>query len=217
MRMPRIHFAPQLWLGLVLLIFALLLELVPLAGAEWSPAESKMMSEHPTPVRFSRTIGSVAQTRITLRLMRDIVRRSAYDPVVIEAAERAVADASGRDERELAGAIDSYLTDHLSFLPDGLIQGEILRTPRYLIDRIGAEGKARADCEDGSMLAAALATCVGLPARFVALAFFDASRPFAHVFAEVKTQDGWVPIDPTEPNRGGMRELPVTRRMELAV
>ena len=220
------------WIGAALLALALLLqpslllaalngdtrELTAAARADWPQLDGGGdMPERIAPVKFSRVIGSVAQTRVTLRLMRETANRSLYDPVVIEAAVNAVRNADGRDANALARELERYLRAHLDFLPDGLIQGEVLRSPRYLLDEIAKHGKARADCEDASMLTAALGKSVGVPARLVALAFFGPSEPFRHVFAELHTPRGWVAVDPTEPSRAGMRALPVTRRMELAV
>lgn len=204
-------------LGFVLLLLALLMQPSILLASRIPDDGGGDMAQRIAPVKFSRAIGSVAQTRITLRLMRETANRSLYDPVVIEAAVHAVRSADGRNTEALARELSTYLRAHLAFLPDGLIQGEILRSPRYLLDEISQHGKARADCEDASMLTAALAKSVGVPARFVALGFFGPSEPFRHVYTELHTPRGWVPVDPTEPERAGMRALLATRRMELAV
>lgn len=137
----------------------------------------------------------------TLVEMARIARRAALDPLVLEAATEAVRPVGGRDTLGQAEALHWWLTQHVDFLPDPEPEpgDELLRAPDHLLREVRAYGYARGDCDDAAMLAAAMATAVGLPARFVALAW-GAPPQFGHVYAEVDTVNGWYPLDVTEPS-----------------
>lgn len=133
------------------------------------------------------------QTIETLQLMRRIVNDAVRDPVVLEAAVAAVRDTPVRDTTAQAAALRAWLLQHVDFLSDPVIAGDVLRTPRYMLDQVNTAGAARGDCDDASMLAAALGKVIGLPARFVVV-----GTPYRHVFAELLTADGWQEMDVTE-------------------
>lgn len=145
-------------------------------------------------------LGADAQTRATLRTMRDVAIRAARSPRVVETAVRIVRGVSGRDFTSMAAEIRQWLEEHIRFIPDPRIDGEVLRTPRYLLEQIDREGQAAGDCDDVATLAAALGKSVGLRARFVVLAFAPGG-PFRHVFTELHTPRGWREMDVTEPAR----------------
>jgi transglutaminase-like putative cysteine protease len=159
-----------------------------------------------TPVRSLQILGGDAQTRATLRIMRDVANQSLVDPAVVETAIDIVRYVDGRNTVQLARSIRAWLADRIRFLPDPLVDGDFLRTPRFLLNEIHSYGFARADCDDTATLAAALGKAAGLPARFVVLAFFDRRAPYAHVFTELETAEGWLECDVTESQSAPVRQ-----------
>jgi transglutaminase-like putative cysteine protease len=134
----------------------------------------------------------------TLDAMRGLSRAALTDPAVIETAAAVVRTVTPRDQRGQFQALRSWLASRFRFLPDprGV---ELLRTPRYMLDRIAEDGTVHADCDDAATLGAALALVIGLPARFVAVGF-RARGPLSHVFTEVLTPEGWRELDVTRPS-----------------
>lgn len=134
----------------------------------------------------------------TLNVMRDLARAALTDPAVIETAASVVRTVTPRDQRGQFQALRAWMAARWRFLADprGV---ELLREPRYMLDRIAADGVIQADCDDAATLGAALALVIGLPARFVAVGFRGGRGPLSHVFTEVLTPDGWRELDVTRP------------------
>jgi transglutaminase-like putative cysteine protease len=155
------------------------------------------------------------QTRITLSLMKRLTYEALLSPDIIQTATDIVRNVSGHDTRGLAAAIDGWSRSHVGYLDDPIVQsgGDFLRTPDYVLLEIKHKGRARIDCDDAAMLTAALALSVGLVPRFHAVAFGDPSAPFQHVYTEVYTDAGWMPLDITSTGR----QLPISRDMILEV
>lgn len=127
--------------------------------------------------------------------MKDVVAKSLYIPDVVETAVGIVRYIPGRDTPTQHRALREWLATRVSFLPDPAINGDVLRTPDYALRQIKQYGIARLDCDDTSMLAAALAKAIGMRARFVVLGFPE----YKHVYAEAWTSDGvWRDFDVTE-------------------
>lgn len=142
-------------------------------------------------------IGGDSQTKITLRVMADLVRRALRDPAVLLAAAESVRGIDGHRVPAQVVALRTWLSRNVQFLRDPDIDGDVLRTPAFLLDQLHSTGVIRADCDDVSMLAAALGKAIGIPARFHAIAFEPG--PFRHVYAELQTPDGvWHEMDVTE-------------------
>lgn len=139
-------------------------------------------------------------TYITVAHMRSLSRAASYDPTTRTAAVKLVAGTSGKDGREQARTIRSFLEDHTSFLrdPHGT---EALHDPKMLLRTILTGHIAYVDCDDVAMLAAALGLAIGLRARFVLLAFGTPTSPFRHVFAELgdPRTGRWYEMDITRP------------------
>jgi transglutaminase-like putative cysteine protease len=77
-------------------------------------------------------------------------------------------------------------------------------------------GKILVDCDDAAILMAALGESIGIPARLVAVAFFDPGADFSHVWTELFDGDRWRVIDPTRGSQPLDMRL-VTRIMMLDV
>lgn len=116
----------------------------------------------------------------TMRQMRENVRRARTHPLVWETARRIVAAVSPRDEQGQARTIREWLDARFRFTRDPL-GTELLLTPTYLLGRIADQGFVQGDCDDAATMAAALGTSLGMPARFMAVAFGE-DQPYSHVF-----------------------------------
>lgn len=134
----------------------------------------------------------------TMREMGRLARAALLDPVVLETAAGVVRRLDPASPLLAQWkAIRAWLAAHWRFLrdPEGV---ELLRTPRYLVDRILANGTVQGDCDDAATLGAAIGLATGLPARFVAVAF-PGKMDLVHVYAELKTSLGWRDLDVTRP------------------
>lgn len=143
-----------------------------------------------------RIPGGDAGTRATLRAMQAEVNRSLCRPLVLGTAVSIVREngLSGRDTVGIYHALREWLAGCVDFLPDPLVDGDVLRTPEYVLEEVARHGVARIDCDDCAMLAAALSKAVGIPARFRVLGF----PAWAHVYTEMLTAEGWAELDVTE-------------------
>lgn len=76
-------------------------------------------------------------------------------------------------------------------------------------------GQASGDCDDAAILSASIALAMGLPVRFVLLAFAPGGG-FRHVYAEACERGRWVEFDVTKPAQfpSGLR---ISRRMFVPV
>lgn len=155
-----------------------------------------------------------AGARQTLRLMADLIRQALRDPVVLERAAAVVARVPGRSAERQYQAIRQFLVYHLKYLydPDTM---ELLREPRYLLDRIAATGRAEGDCDDVAVLGATLGLAVGRPARLVAVGFQGPEGPYSHVYADLLIDGRWREVDTTRPI--GETLVPPSRGMQLEV
>lgn len=127
-------------------------------------------------------------------MMSALVARSIRDPSIVQVAVNVVRGVDGRDSVGMYDAIRAWLESHIEFLPDPLIDGDVLRAPDFVLAEIALHGTARVDCDDTATLSATFAKAVGLPARFVVLGFPE----YRHVFTEILTEDGWCDVDVTE-------------------
>lgn len=133
----------------------------------------------------------------TVWRMRRLARRGARDPLLRWLAASIVrqdADAGAR-----AQAVRDFLERAVDFTqdPDGV---ELLKSVRYQLRELELHGRVAGDCDDVAVLGAALGMALGLPARFVLLAFTPGA-PYEHVYAELLTRSGWVELDTTKPDQ----------------
>lgn len=76
------------------------------------------------------------------------------------------------------------------------------------------------DCDDLSMLLAALLMNAGFKVRWKVISWRDTvpKHAFTHVYLIVKTKDGWMPLDPTLKEKGFARErAPINRAVTVDV
>lgn len=130
----------------------------------------------------------------TVRAMRAAVERAKLDLRIRQAALSLLALTPPKDT---LAEIDALLT---------FVRSRI----RYTGDIVGIETVADAattlqseagDCDDMSILLAALLECVGIPTRFV-IAGYNGPE-FEHVYVAAEIAGELLPLDPTEPHGAG--------------
>ena len=130
-------------------------------------------------------------TKATLNYMRQYVREYKKSLPVRELALSCIRDLRGH--KNWVGQIKrlhSYVQKRIQYVRD--VRGvETLQTP--LVTMKIRQG----DCDDQSVLLAALLESIGHPTRFVAIKqnFFG---PFVHVYTETKIGPRWIPLETTE-------------------
>ena len=136
-------------------------------------------------------------TQQTVRKMQHLVAVATIDPRVRRCAEWIVRDARGGDRPAEARANFDFVRDSMRFTRDPS-DVELLQDPRALLARIAEQGWAAGDCDDQSMLTAALGHTIRLPIVFVLLG--PAPKVYEHVYAAMETPEGLVSLDTALPH-----------------
>ncbi len=131
----------------------------------------------------------VEGTRQTLAVMRQLVRSWRATPLVRGLAEEIVSTVEAKNGAAEIDSLRQWIMQNIRYTQD-VNEVETLQTPEALLTSM------QGDCDDQSVLMAALAESVGYAARFAALGFSPDN--FAHVFAEVKLGTRWIPAETTE-------------------
>lgn len=151
----------------------------------------------------------------TLYAMYHLVRESLTDPVVRGTAVTIAAQEAPGRLGPIVSALNSWALGAFHFMRDPF-RKEQLHKPIWMLGQLRERGRIYVDCDDAAILMAALGEAVGVPARFVAVAFFDPRADFSHVWTELHDGTGWRVIDPTRGDQPlDMRR--VTRIMVLEV
>ena len=145
--------------------------------------------------RLTWTLGEIPEGRegtiATLRIMRSYVRQGKTLPDV---RLKAVALTSGLAQKDYSGQIrrlHAFVRDQIRYLRD-ITDVETLQTPDVTL------ALAAGDCDDKSILLAALLESIGHPTRFVAIG--PSHENFVHVYVETLVgRDYWLPLETTEP------------------
>lgn len=124
----------------------------------------------------------------TLYVMRYLVQKSAGDPYVREAAAKIVAACKGHDFLCEIRAVYESVRDQITYRKDPVTVERVQDARRSLEFGTG-------DCDDKVVLLCSLLAALGHKTRFVVIG----TRPnqFSHVYCEVQTDRGWLPLDPT--------------------
>jgi transglutaminase-like putative cysteine protease len=137
-------------------------------------------------------------------MMQKIAEQSKNNFEVRATALRLVESLPQKDFLSEVKAIHRYVRDDIRYVKD--IEGvETLATPIQTI-RMG-----QGDCDDKSLLAAALLVSIGHPSRFVAVG--RTPGIFEHVLVETKIKERWVPVETTEPVPVGWYPPGMTQRL----
>lgn len=143
----------------------------------------------------------IAGTRRTLALMVAMARQGKTDPLVRQTAVNLTNNLKQKDWNAEVAALHAFVRDKIRYLRD--VRGvETLQTANYTLrNRSG-------DCDDKSVLLAALLESITHPARFVAVGFRD-SGSCDHVFVETRVgnRGPWMALETTEPVPPGWSPL----------
>lgn len=158
----------------------------------------------------SATLASIPDggegTKAVLKRMRDAVRAEKIHPEVIALARAITARVPNKQWAMEAAAVQQWVRANIRYVRD--VHGvETLQAPTYTL-RIRS-----GDCDDHSMLAAALLESIGHPTRFVAIG--RVRDQFSHVFVETRIADRWLALETTEPLPFGRAPSfsPITHRL----
>jgi transglutaminase-like putative cysteine protease len=154
----------------------------------------------------------------TLRVMRDLVRASIREPAqqVRETALGIIGGESGWIGQ--IRLIQQWVQDHIRYVLDPIdSEGgvELVQTPQKTLEyRAG-------DCDDQSVLIAALLSAIGHPARFIAVGF--RGEGLSHVLVQTKVRNtgedrrDWASVETIEPQALGWFPSGVTSHYILKV
>lgn len=126
----------------------------------------------------------------TLAHMRRVVRESVSDYFIRRKAEQITDHIEQKDWPGEARAIHAFVRDKIAYRldPNGV---EMVKTPVKVLET-GA-----GDCDDKSVLVAALLESMGHPTRLVAIGFVPGE--LTHVYVETKIGNRWFAVETTEP------------------
>lgn len=126
--------------------------------------------------------------RTTLKHMVRFVRKYKSDAGIRTLAVELTKDLPSKDYAAEVHTLFNWVKSNIRYVRD--VQGvETLQTPKETLRQHSG------DCDDQSMLLAALLCSIDHPVRFIALGFKGA--PFSHVLVQTKIGDRWVPLDTT--------------------
>ena len=129
-------------------------------------------------------------TRLTLEVMRRLVKEWRANPEMIAFARSLVEGVQEKNFREEAAAVHAYVRDQIRYTLDPN-EVETVQAPNVTIET------GHGDCDDKSVLVATLLEILGHPARFAAIGF--APDVFEHVYVETKIGADWIGVETTEP------------------
>lgn len=125
----------------------------------------------------------------TLGLMRAMTNQAIDHPLIRQYAARATEHVSRGNQKEAAIAIGEWVRSRMRYLPDPLHK-ENLTNPATIAKAISEGKRVYGDCDDMSMLVAAMAKSIGMQPTFYGV---GRGNRFHHVYTEV----GGIAVDPT--------------------
>jgi len=145
-----------------------------------------------------------AGTLETLKIMRKLVKDGKTSLTVRNLAASLVNGARQKDYAKEARIIQRYVRDSIRYVRD--INGvETLHTAEKILEF------GYGDCDDKSVLVAAMLESIGHPTRFVAMGINGSD--YCHVYVETKIGNAWVGVETTEPVELGWTPKKQTSRM----
>ena len=140
-----------------------------------------------TPATLSDGMAGIFQT---VRCMRDIVTEYRTHSDIRQAAASIVFLTPEKDDLHECTAIFNTVRDNIRYLRD-ILNVETIATPdKTLLCQYG-------DCDDQSILCAALFESIGYPTRFIC-AGYNFPEVLEHVYLQVLAGGQWINCDPTE-------------------
>ena len=160
----------------------------------------------PPPSRKLKLSGGVQGTRQTLQIMAKLVRQGRENPAVRAQALQLVKPLSQKDYLGEAKKIHAFVRDHVRYVRDPKGVEPLHTAEQMLLQRQG-------DCDDKTVLVAAMLETIGHPTRIVAVGF---AQGYCHVFPEVQIKGTWYTVETTEPWQFGqsLKKTPILRMVE---
>lgn len=125
----------------------------------------------------------------TVAMMRELVEQWKKSPLIRQAALGVIFMTPAQEDCAEVIALFEFVRDNIRYTKD-INNVETLATPdKTLAMRIG-------DCDDQSVLLAALLESVGYPTRFI-IESYD-GEAWSHVYLAALCEGAWVALDPTE-------------------
>jgi len=103
---------------------------------------------------------------------------------------------SPNNNAQLLENADEFLRSRFVYADESI---ETLQHPEYMLNGLEMSGRLVGDCDDISTLHAALLTCMGIKARFVAIRSTFNDPNYDHVYIEANDGKAWIPYDITLP------------------
>lgn len=129
--------------------------------------------------------------RVTLDIMKGLVRKWRADPEMIAFANAITAEAPPKADRQIVNLAFEWVRDRIAYRndPNGV---ELLRAPDVLIQT------GYGDCDDKATLLSTLLEALGYNTRFVVIGFEPDN--FSHVYNEVQLgpRGAFIALDSTE-------------------
>lgn len=148
-------------------------------------------------------------TAQTIALMAHYVRQDSQSPIVRRAAAEAAREAQGNDVPALAAAVWRWIRARVRFVADSVPAAAVTNKPELAellirpVDLLTMPEPA-GDCDDQSMLCAAMLRALGVETAFRTVAA-DSSQPqfYSHVYVVVYSPAGEIPLDCSHGPRPG--------------
>jgi transglutaminase-like putative cysteine protease len=138
--------------------------------------------------------------------MRALVIKAKSSLPIRELALNLTRDLQQKDYASEVEKIHNFVRDKVRYVQD-ISNVETIQTPIKTL-QYGA-----GDCDDKSMLVAALLESINHPTRFVAMGFNG--EPHCHVYVETKLGTKWIGVETTEPVGLGWTPPNQTSRMVI--
>lgn len=136
---------------------------------------------------YATGLRGVAQT---IAVMRRLVREGRVDPVIRQAATSIIFLTTEKADQQEVSKLLEFVQSSVRYTKDIHDVETISTAEKTLAGRVG-------DCDDQSVLLAALFESVGYPTRFVVTAYEDPDV-LEHVYLQVFVDGQWLDADPTE-------------------
>lgn len=143
-------------------------------------------------------------TRTTLRIMSSLVKRYKTDLNIREQALELVAHLPQKAWAAEAAALFKFVRDDIRYVGD-VRDVETVATPVKTLEY------GQGDCDDKSVLLAALLESINHPTAFVAIGY--SPDTFQHVYVQTRIRNGWVGMETTEPWPMGKRPTGLPYKM----
>ena len=147
-----------------------------------------------------------AGTVATLKIMKSITKAGKTSLPVFNTARALISHLAQKDWFNEVKVLHRFVRDQIRYVKD--VKGvESVQTPDVTLSIKAG------DCDDKSVLLAALLESIGHPTRFVAIGFQP--DDFVHVYVETRIGTSWLPLETTEPVEVGWSPQGVKARLSI--